>query len=88
VPACDLSPDLSAAFTQDEIGFHARQAFVNHANWWWHFALPGAAWRGYDFPVPHGGRAGGVKSPMFTGSNNVIQRRFCSTGWTDRWTHS
>jgi zinc D-Ala-D-Ala dipeptidase len=29
----------------------ARQGFVNYAKEWWHFSLPGAAGRAYDFPI-------------------------------------
>jgi len=29
----------------------ARQGFVNYAKEWWHFALPGAGKRGYDFAI-------------------------------------
>jgi D-alanyl-D-alanine dipeptidase len=30
----------------------ARQGFVNYAKEWWHFSLPGAGSRAYDFPIP------------------------------------
>jgi zinc D-Ala-D-Ala dipeptidase len=30
----------------------ARQNFVNYAKEWWHFSLPGAGSRSYDFPIP------------------------------------
>ncbi|MEN3349499.1 MAG: zinc D-Ala-D-Ala dipeptidase [Bradyrhizobium sp.] len=29
----------------------ARQGFVNYAKEWWHFSLPGAGGRAYDFPI-------------------------------------
>jgi D-alanyl-D-alanine dipeptidase len=30
----------------------ARQGFVNYSKEWWHFSLPGAGGRAYDFPIP------------------------------------
>jgi zinc D-Ala-D-Ala dipeptidase len=34
----------------------ARRGFVNYSKEWWHFSLPGAGSRAYDFPVSRRGR--------------------------------
>jgi zinc D-Ala-D-Ala dipeptidase len=34
----------------------ARRGFVNYSKEWWHFSLPGAGSRAYDFPVPRRGK--------------------------------
>jgi D-alanyl-D-alanine dipeptidase len=30
----------------------SKQGFVNYSKEWWHFSLPGAGGRAYDFPIP------------------------------------
>jgi len=36
---------------QKLVGVMARRGFVNYSKEWWHFSLPGAGGRAYDFPI-------------------------------------